>query len=173
MGSAGYTGKSKSKVKCKTCKSSFFVKPVHSKIAQFCSAKCHHKMMEHRKVYQCSNCEKEFYRTPSEAKKSRTGNRFCTMTCRDSWREKWKAMPSGENHHFWKNGSGSYRKRAIRFYGSKCMNSSCVVTGAGVCIPIKMLDVDHIDGDRSNNELNNLKVLCVWCHAEKTRSAWD
>jgi hypothetical protein len=37
-------------------------------------------------------------------------------------------------------------------------------------IPLEMLDVDHIDNDRSNNELENLQILCVWCHSLKTRS---
>lgn len=26
------------------------------------------------------------------------------------------------------------------------------------------LQVDHVDGDRSNNELNNLRILCANCH---------
>jgi hypothetical protein len=32
-----------------------------------------------------------------------------------------------------------------------------------------MLDVDHIDGNRTNHDLSNLQVLCVWDHACKTR----
>src|SRR5438876_2230962 len=32
-----------------------------------------------------------------------------------------------------------------------------------------MLDVDHLDNDRTNNSLDNLRVVCVWCHALKTR----
>ena len=27
------------------------------------------------------------------------------------------------------------------------------------------LQLDHIDGDRSNNELGNLRLLCPNCHA--------
>lgn len=30
------------------------------------------------------------------------------------------------------------------------------------------LDVDHIDGNHSNNELNNLQTLCANCHRLKT-----
>ncbi|TXG79480.1 MAG: HNH endonuclease [Spirochaetes bacterium] len=30
------------------------------------------------------------------------------------------------------------------------------------------LDVDHIDGDHSNNELSNLRTLCANCHRLKT-----
>lgn len=34
--------------------------------------------------------------------------------------------------------------------------------------PRYQLDVDHIDGDPSNNELNNLMTLCKCCHSLKT-----
>lgn len=33
----------------------------------------------------------------------------------------------------------------------------------------QMLDVHHRDGDRKNNKIENLEVLCVWCHALETR----
>lgn len=33
---------------------------------------------------------------------------------------------------------------------------------------ICQLDVDHIDGDRSNSELSNLQTLCANCHRLKT-----
>ena len=34
----------------------------------------------------------------------------------------------------------------------------------------KNWDFDHIDGDNSNNSLNNCQALCPNCHAKKTRS---
>lgn len=35
------------------------------------------------------------------------------------------------------------------------------------------LDVDHIDGNKKNNSLHNLQVLCANCHRVKTRIASD
>jgi 5-methylcytosine-specific restriction endonuclease McrA len=32
-----------------------------------------------------------------------------------------------------------------------------------------VLDIDHIDGDRSNNKLSNLQTLCRTCHVRKTK----
>jgi len=34
----------------------------------------------------------------------------------------------------------------------------------------KVLDIDHIDGDSSNNSLDNAQALCPDCHAIKTRN---
>lgn len=36
------------------------------------------------------------------------------------------------------------------------------------CGMTERLEVDHIDGDRSNNKLNNLQTLCNNCHINKT-----
>lgn len=35
------------------------------------------------------------------------------------------------------------------------------------------LDVDHIDGDRFNNDPNNLQTLCANCHRLKTHLSGD
>ena len=53
--------------------------------------------------------------------------------------------------------------RAFRFHGKKCMK-------CGYDKDERMLDAHHADGDRKNGRKENLQVLCVWCHALKTRS---
>jgi hypothetical protein len=35
------------------------------------------------------------------------------------------------------------------------------------------LDVDHMDGDKKNNNIENLKTLCANCHRLKTRLKRD
>jgi len=50
----------------------------------------------------------------------------------------------------------SYRWKALQEYGRECAK----------CRDGDELVVHHIDGDRSNNELENLVVLCRSCHAK-------
>lgn len=59
--------------------------------------------------------------------------------------------------------SHKLRKRLIKANIFKAQCSNCNhVEWMGVPIP---LELEHIDGDRSNNSLQNLKLLCPNCHA--------
>ncbi len=49
-----------------------------------------------------------------------------------------------------------YRKLALEHYDHLCAH-------CGFGIP-DVLEVAHLDGNRSNNELSNLVVLCPNCH---------
>lgn len=56
----------------------------------------------------------------------------------------------------------TYREKALEYYGREC--STC-----GFGEHELLLDVHHLDEDRSHNDLENLAVLCVMCHARITR----
>ena len=74
--------------------------------------------------------------------------------------------------------SRGYSKSGVRSWSKKC--SSCkkkpwVKHKGSVCelcgfVPVNrvQLDVDHIDGDKSNDDLNNLQTLCANCHRLET-----
>lgn len=71
-------------------------------------------------------------------------------------------LPCYNYHH------SGHRVKALMKYGEKCISKSCPFKPSDV--PVRMLDVDHIiEGNRKNNNLDNLQILCVWCHALKTR----
>ena len=45
-----------------------------------------------------------------------------------------------------------------------CENPECTAT----IIHPRQLSVDHMDGDRNNNDPSNLQTLCLNCHAHKS-----
>ena len=152
-------------VKCSYCKKDIIkygpkIKPwKHS----YCDRECHarHKITSITK--KCGNCEKLVTRTKSQASKSKSGHLFCNRSCSTAFNNRFK---KGKLHPHWSGGVGSYRARALKKYGARCSSSNCPFD----CVDERMLDVDHVDGDRSNNKIENLQVLCVWCHALKTRN---
>lgn len=154
--------------KCKTCRKAFNAKPC--KVAEgkglFCSMKCFGRSQVRGKWVRCHVCPNKIWRVPAHFRHAKTKTFFCGAACRSKWNE--KVMPAGEQHHLWKGGYRSYRRRALKHYGATCSNRRCPIPKARMST--KMLDVDHIDGNRKNNALSNLRVLCVWCHAAHTRN---
>jgi 5-methylcytosine-specific restriction endonuclease McrA len=57
-----------------------------------------------------------------------------------------------------RTGHGWAKARKATIERDKCCKS---------CGKIELLDVHHIDKDRSNNKLNNLITLCVYCHVKQ------
>ena len=87
----------------------------------------------------CEFCSKKYLNLTKQGKE-RKGQRFCSEKCKVS-----------------------NRKRPYRKYKKdKCEN--CGFIPLHSC----QLDVDHIDGNNSNNEISNLKTLCANCHRLKT-----
>lgn len=73
-------------------------------------------------------------------------------------------------------------KTGKRYYRSNCLTCRREAQKAkkGYCercltVPSdkKLLDVDHIDGNRANNEQQNLQTLCKPCHKVKTKENKD
>lgn len=66
-----------------------------------------------------------------------------------------------------------YRPMAFKVYGEKCMNAKCPISKI-LKIKKNMLDVDHINGRKvkDRDSIDNLQILCVWCHALKTRGVY-
>lgn len=85
----------------------------------------------------------------------------CSKGCSNTW------FRAGKNHYNHKEqgteSTTQYRVKALNHYGRVC--SSC-----GYDKHVLALDVHHIDEDRSNNKIENLRVLCCNCHAIHHRS---
>lgn len=150
--------------KCDKCGKDFYKKPSHMKKGRrnFCKVSCFRKAAKTGKNVQCNNCGKEVYRKKSELKERNTF--YCSNSCSASINNSRYRL--GKNNWNYKEDSPTtYRKRALDTYGEICSSTNCPFEK----VDPRLLDVDHIDSDRSNNHISNLQVLCVWCHAVKTR----
>ena len=109
----------------------------------------------------CSQCGIRFSKRLSECRKSRHGKFFCSRLCKDNGQSLEGLCPEIRPSHY-DTGKHSYRRRAFKKYGKIC--SRC-----GYGEHERMLDVHHKDKNRAHNQITNLEVLCVWCHALETR----
>ena len=135
-----------------------FYAPSYAK-QKYCSPRCAHSWQRGPKEYVtliCAFCGREFERGRKEA---RSVLAFCNRKCKGSAQTLTSGILKPSRYI---DGRFTYRARAFRETGARC--AVC-----GYHEDQRMLDVDHIDGDRSNNDLSNLQVLCVWDHACKTR----
>lgn len=111
---------------------------------------------------ECAYCHEKIIRHNSDLKTNKSGLFFC---CREH-KDLAQRLSSGEEFSkmrpaHYDNGKASYREIALRFYPHEC--SVC-----GYKEEEDILQIHHIDEDRSNNNLDNLIVLCPNCHAKIT-----
>lgn len=147
-------------IKCDHCKKDFNKKPSRIKLSNqhFCSAECRNsgslQTKRTGKDITCLECGTVVYKNPSELKKSKSGKHFCSKKCAEvsNGRDR-----QGVNHPNWIDGKSTYRERAIEAYGSRC--NRC-----GYNEYKSVLQVHHKDHKRSNNNVENLEVLCPTCH---------
>lgn len=106
----------------------------------------------------CAYCGKKFLRSKSNVTKSKSGQHFC---CREH-KDLAQRIDSGDKFDVirpshYGTGSYNYRDKAFKEYEHKC--SVC-----GYDEDERILQVHHIDGNRDNNALDNLIILCPNCH---------
>ena len=142
---------------CKQCKAPFYVKPSHilRGWGKYCSTKCQHAGMRTGLIVNCTVCFKDFYRTKEQSQRSRSGKFFCSKACFAVWKN--SHLLIGEKNGNWKDGKNAYRN-VIKRAGIMPKCSNCGISDTRVLV------VHHIDQDRANNVLSNLKWLCRNCH---------
>lgn len=101
------------------------------------------------------------------AEPERAGYKFCSSQCHSDYRYKLyvQSWLAGEESGVKKYGtvSNHVRRFLIDKYGEQCsLCGWCDVNTYTGKIP---LEVDHIDGDWTNNAPDNLRLLCPNCHA--------
>jgi hypothetical protein len=147
---------------CVNCGASYEVAYKHRNERKYCSQACFISTIRKQVLLTCAFCSKEFYRSSNNMRSSKSGIYFCSRICKDTAS---RIQSTGEPilaANFSYDSKSNYRARALAFYGEKCQV-------CGYDHDVRMLDADHKDSNRSNNVLENLQILCVWCHALKTR----
>lgn len=145
---------------CKVCQRRYLVAKRFEITSQYCSKQCVNKDRNTQIECLCAFCNKTFYKRRSKAKQVKHQLHYCSRICKDSAQRIDSGLGIKPPHY--DNGQSVYRSRALRAFGAKC--NQCDYNKY-----VEMLDVHHIDGNRGNNQISNLEVLCVWCHALKTR----
>ncbi len=127
---------------------------------KFCNNSCSasYSNKQRGKVYHCLNCGNEM--------QYRWRSKYCSNSCQQKYQQEQQVK-------LWKEGkesgvSADHTKRFIKRYmikkhGEKCMecgwNKRHPITGI---IPIQL---EHKDGNYTNNKEENLKLLCPNCHS--------
>ena len=143
---------------CLECNKEFVVSSSHLNSKKCCSRECS-KIYNNRKYYKevnCDNCNKKFTRYISLSTYHRRNNKnFCCKECYYEYRSFIKYDKKI-------NPTINYRVTAFKHF-----DKICTVCG-WKDIP-DLLDVHHIDFNRSNNDISNLIPLCPNCHAMVSR----
>lgn len=104
----------------------------------------------------CAHCGVEFYMRPSRVKYSKSGLMFCSRAHKDAAQRLGgieAIMPS----HYGTAQIPEYRKKAFAHYPHECAH-------CGWNKYPDVLEVNHINIDRSDGSIENLEILCPTCH---------
>ena len=86
-------------LQCKQCNETFYrmkqkIKDFNNKnldvTGDYCSHKCRGLSKNTKQTVNCTNCNKQFNKHPSEIKKSKSGNHFCSHSCSTTYNNKHK-----------------------------------------------------------------------------------
>jgi len=144
----------KTLINCDNCGNQFLRENKYLKRRKkyYCNRQCMSEGFKRGKTRSCKHCDKAFYAIRAHINQGHAI--FCSRSCSG----KYKNQNKGKNSSLYKDGSSYYRQAAFAHY-SRC----CRVCGYDT---EPVLQVHHIDEDRSNNELDNLVILCPTHHKE-------
>ena len=149
---------------CCHCKKTFQVqlKYHNSGRGRYCSKKCQSEASKTPKDLNsiCCLCHEPFYASASRKLNSKSGFIFCSTKCKNNALSIGVGFESMLPHHYGSSTSGqskTYRRIAFKHHPAKCAD-------CGWDKYKEVLEVHHLDMDRTNNTPKNLVILCPTCH---------
>jgi hypothetical protein len=138
---------------CEVCGKKFFAHQYRKHSAKYCSTECFHKSTIVDKSHVCKNCEQVFLSKYKDRK-------FCSVECACEYRRKKpktaKISKDGYKRIWLTDGSSIKEHTYImeQHIGRKLKQDECV---------------HHIDGNRSNNDIENLQLMTIGEHSKLHR----
>lgn len=147
-------------------------------------------------IVNCKECNKCFNKRDSQIKKSKSGNHFCSSSCSAIYNNKFrkkesysfclnckaKLNPKYKSRIYCSNSCQQKYRQENNFKlleaGENITSHTCSVyhrKKQDRCSCCKLskwnnkpisLELDHIDGDGTNNTLINTRLLCPNCHSQ-------
>lgn len=148
-------------VTCESCKKEFPTRK--DQIRKYCSTDCRGLAERNRASLECAYCKIPFQRSKSKLQNSRSGYHFCSRACKDQ-AQKIGGVAAIMPPHY---GTGAVDYRKL-FEPEELICVRC-----GYCEFDCGVDIHHIDGDRTNNEKENLVPLCKCCHIGLHNRRWS
>jgi hypothetical protein len=121
-----------------------------------CSSKGNALLRKPKPNVVCAYCGIDFYKNKSKQNTSKSGLYFCTRKHKDL-AQKLGGIPEIMPPHYGTGIAEDYRTKAFLAYPPECRQ-------CGWKEYPQVLEVNHIDCDRTNNDLSNLEILCPTCH---------
>ena len=151
-------------VKCSNCSTLINKKPSFLKKYKmsFCNRNCRSlfwKKTSTKIEVPCTLCKTKVWRTNHQLRSSSYGYVFCCNLCKN------KYIAKNLRHSTRKSPTKNHRCRRdtiINAAGNKCQVCS-------YSEDIRMLDIHHADENHQNNNMDNLRCVCIWCHGLHNR----
>lgn len=129
---------------------------------KFCSKSCAWAANKNRTEVPCAVCGIYKSVSPSKLRLSKSGMYFCNRKCKEVAQRLDGGMPEIWPGHYGTAETSENNYRAIAFRNLPHCCNRC-----GYQKVIGVLQVHHIDRDKTNSNILNLEILCPTCHMEE------
>lgn len=109
-------------------------------------------------TYQCLNCGKD-----NKVDKYRKANKYCNNTCQRAFQSKERVRQWLKEGKSWGLSIPKWVHRTL----AEMRGYACEICGISEWNGKEIkLECDHIDGNHTNNVVENLRLICPNCHSQ-------